>query len=150
MLNNNSCVITNVFINAVIVLHDLHQSKLSLTALSHIHAHTSKPPCTQAEKGRLLTGPRLIRTQFHNFFYCFREQRKRKMCEDHRKEIRKNDLYVKHRKRLHASTRSLWWQPCTGHVTRTPPLPSLHYPLLFVSVTLSDINYGHSWDNNKY
>lgn len=60
--------------------------------LAHTHSNV-QTPCKQAEKGRLLTGPRLIRTQFHNFFidfFLFWEQRKRKMCEDHKKETCKN------------------------------------------------------------
>lgn len=39
--------------------------------------HTCTKPYKQAEKGQLLTGPRLIRTQFHNFLLYFWEQKKK-------------------------------------------------------------------------
>lgn len=43
----------------------------------HTNCHTCTKPYKQAEKGQLLTGPRLIRTQFHNFLLCFWEQKKK-------------------------------------------------------------------------
>lgn len=59
-------------------------------SLKHGHTewHTSTKPYKQAEKGQLLTGPGLIRTQFHNFLLYFWEQKKKNKnkCEDHRKK----------------------------------------------------------------
>ena len=43
----------------------------------HTNWHTCTKPYKQAEKGQLLTGPRLIRTQFHNFLLYFWEQKKK-------------------------------------------------------------------------
>lgn len=49
-----------------------------MVSLKHGHTnyHTCTKPYKQAEKGQLLTGPRLIRTQFHNFLLYFWEQKK--------------------------------------------------------------------------
>lgn len=66
-------------------------------SLRHGHTnwqHTCTKPYKQAEKGQLLTGPMLIRTQFHNFLLYFWEQKKKNKnkCEDHRnKQVKLND-----------------------------------------------------------
>lgn len=76
--------------NIVVTMYGMFQSQ----AWTHKETHTYKP-YKQAEKGQLLTGPRLIRTQFHNFFRSFfgsKRKRTKTKSEDHRKKhVKLND-----------------------------------------------------------
>ncbi len=139
--------------NVVIFLHDLHQSKLSLTAVSHTytdtHTHTYEQTTMHTSRERAVTNrSKADKDSVSQLFFVLGSKEKEKCVRITEKKCVKM-ICMSNTGNVSMQARGHYDGSQALDTSHTPPPPqSLLSPLLFVSVTLIYINYTQSWDNN--